>query len=144
MTSGYSQLSGDDIVLFKHREILIGTAIGVAVFIADTFMDAANEGTSFSGELRSHSSMILYRLLFVVAGFVIGWLLWQRNKAARDFDRLRETLDRLRHECEKRSLLVHASLQVLLTRTDFHLPAEAEQLVRGAYEAANELQTIVR
>ena len=128
----------------KHREIVLGTAIGVVVFLADTFMDATNDSLSFVQELRNHPAMDLYRLIFVVGGFAIGFLLWQRNKAARDFDRLRDSFNQLRHECEKRSLLVHASLQVLLTRTDFHLPAEAEQLVRRAYDCSNELQTLVR
>ena len=130
--------------MLKYREVLIGIAIGLAIFVADTFMDAANEALSFTGELRNHPAMIFYRLLFVVAGFVIGWLAWQRNKSVRDFKRLEASIAELRHECEKRSLLLHASLQVLLTRTDFHLPAEAEQLVRRAYECSNELQTLVR
>jgi len=131
-------------VLFKYREIIFGIVIGLVVFLLDTFMDAANEARSFTEELGSHPSMVFYRLLFVVAGFILGWLLWQRNKTARDFGRLQESLDQLRHECEKRSLLLHASLQMLLTRTDFHLPAEAEQLVRRAYESSQEIQALVR
>lgn len=131
-------------MLFKYREIIFGIFIGLVVFLLDTFMDAANEALSFTEELSRHPSMVLYRLLFVVAGFILGWLLWQRNKTARDFSRLQESLDQLRHECEKRSLLLHASLQVLLTRTDFHLPAEAEQLVQRAYESSREIQALVR
>ena len=131
-------------MLRDKREILFGTLIGFAVFLADVFMDAANEAVSFTQELRAHPAMDLYRLLFIVAGFIIGWLLWQRNKAARDFDRLQESSTQLRHECEKKALLLHASLQLLLTRTDFHLPAEAEQLVRRAYDSSTELQALVR
>jgi hypothetical protein len=92
-----------------------GIFIGLVVFFLDTFMDAANEALSFTEELGRHPSMVFYRSLFVVAGFILGWLLWQRNKTARDFVRLQESLDQLRHECEKRSLLLHSSLQVLLT-----------------------------
>jgi H+/Cl- antiporter ClcA len=131
-------------VLFRYREIIFGIFIGLVVFLLDTFMDAANEALSFTEELGRHPSMVFYRSLFVVAGFILGWLLWQRNKTARDFVCLQESLDQLRHECEKRSLLLHSSLQVLLTRTDFHLPAEAEQLVRRAYESSQEIQTLVR
>jgi hypothetical protein len=132
------------IVLAKYSEILAGILIGAAVFVADTFMDASSEGLSFGDELLRHPAMLFYRLLFVLAGLLLGWLLWQRNKSARDFDRLRASFDQLRKECEKRSLLLHASLQVLLTRTDFHLPAEAEELVRRAYESSNELQSLIK
>lgn len=132
------------IVLFKCREILLGTLIGVAVFLADTFMDAANESLSLGAELRAHPVMVIYRFLFVIAGFVLGWLLWQRNKAARDFERIQESLNQLRRECEKRTTILHASLQLLLTRTDFHLPAEADQLVRRAYESSQEIHSLVR
>jgi hypothetical protein len=143
---GYSTRSSREktIVLFKYPEILFGILIGLGVFVVDTFMDATNEALSFTAELSSHPSMVYYRLLFVIAGFILGWLLWQRNSRTRDFRRLQESMDQLRRECGRRSVLLHASLQVLLTRTDFGLPAEAEQLVRRAYESSQEIQALVR
>ncbi len=131
-------------MIFKYRQIILGIVIGLAVFIMDTFMDAANEARSFTEEIASHPSMVFYRLLFVVGGFILGWLMWQRNKTARDYHRLQESLEKLRHECGKKSLLLHTSLQVLLTRNDFRLPPEAEQLVRRAYESSQEIQSLVR
>lgn len=131
-------------MFFKYREIIFGVLIGLGVFIMDTFMDASSEGLPFTDELTRHPSMVFYRSLFVLFGFILGWLLWQRNRSERDFRRLQTSLDELRHECGKRSVVLHASLQILLTRTDIGLSPEAEQLVRRAYDSSQEIQALVR
>jgi H+/Cl- antiporter ClcA len=131
-------------MFIKYREITFGVLFGFAAVIMDTMMDASTQGRSFVSELTNYPAMVLYRVLFIVFGFILGWLLWQRNKTERDFRQLQERLDRMRQECGKRSLLMHASLQVLLTRNDLCLSQEAEELVRRAYQSSQELQNLVR
>jgi len=38
--------------------------------------------------------MLFYRVVFLLFGLVLGWLLWQKNKRERDFRRLAEALKR--------------------------------------------------
>jgi hypothetical protein len=39
--------------------------------------------------------------------------------------------------------VMHAKLQVLLTREDLHLSNEAEGLIRSLYEGSQDLQTLL-
>ncbi|PYX63289.1 MAG: hypothetical protein DMG74_17580 [Acidobacteria bacterium] len=41
-----------------------------------------------------HRPMLFYRVVFLLFGLVLGWLLWQKNKRERDFRRLAEALKR--------------------------------------------------
>ena len=86
------------------------------------------EGHSFWDELIQHRPMLFYRALFLLFGLVLGWLLWQKNKRERDFRRLAEALKRFHQDYGRDALLMHAKLQVLLTRPDLHLSPEAEEL----------------
>lgn len=84
--------------------------------------------------------MILYRLVFVLLGFVLGWLLWKNNTREREFRRVTETLDRLQHDCGTQAVLLRSKLQTLLTRDDLHLDEEARGLVDNAFQISRELQ----
>ena len=54
------------------------------------------------------------------------------------------TAERLQQACSKQSLLINTKIQVLLTRDDFHLSPEAQELLRGIYDSSKEIQTLVR
>jgi hypothetical protein len=87
---------------------------------------------------------LVYRLLFIVYGLVLGWLLWQRNSRERDFRYLAEAFKRVRLECGKIAVLIHSNLQVLLTRDDLHLSHDAVELVQAMYQRSQELQAVVK
>ena len=126
----------------EYKEIFFGLAFGLGAVIIDTVMDASAEGYSYLGELAAHPAMILYRAIFIVLGLGLGWLLWQRNRSEREVRRLSETLHRIQQQCGTQGLLIHSTLQVLLTRSDLHLPEEAQRLVHEAYQRSQEFQRI--
>ena len=130
-------------MLASYKEIVYGILFGVGAAILDIVMDARSEGQSFLGEIGGHPAMMLYRALFVLGGFLFGWLIWKNNKRERDIRELMEGLRHFHQEYEARAVVLHTELQVLLTK-DLHLSPETEQLVRTAYEKSRELQTIAR
>ena len=128
----------------RHKEIFYGGLFGLGAGVIDTFMDARMEGLSFRDELVQHRPMLFYRVLFILFGLALGWLLWQKNKREREFRDLSEILRRFRQDYGGPAILMHAKLQVLLTRQDLHLSDEAEELVQFVYQQSQELQTLVR
>ena len=131
-------------MLQKYKEIFYGLVFGLGAAVIDSVMDAHAESLSLGDELAQHPGMLLYRALFVAFGLALGWLLWQKNKRERDFRRLAEALKRFHQEYGRDALLMHAKLQVLLTRPDLHLSPEAEELVRFVYQRSLEIQTLVK
>ena len=131
-------------MLQKYKEIFYGIVFGLGAAIIDTVMDGRMEGHSFWDELVQHRPMLFYRAVFLLFGLVLGWLLWQKNKRERDFRRLAEALKRFHQEYGRDALLMHAKLQVLLTRPELHLSPEAEELVRFVYQRSLEIQTLVK
>ena len=131
-------------MLQKYKEIMYGVLFGTGAVIMDTLMDAWMDGHGFWTELIERRPMLLYRLLFILYGLVLGLLLWQRNSRERDFRNLAEAFRRLRLECGKIAVLMHANLQVLLTRDDLRMSHEAEELVRSMYQESQELQSVVK
>jgi len=130
-------------MLTSYKEIVYGIIFGVGAAFLDMLMDARAEGQSFLGEIGSHPAMLLYRILFVLGGFLFGWLLWKNNKRERDIRELMEGLRHFHQEYEARAVVLHTDLQVLLTK-NLHLSPEAEQLIRSAYEKSRELQTVAK
>jgi hypothetical protein len=130
-------------MVHKYKEIFYGILFGVGASIMDSVMDARAEGLGLWDELIQHPGMLLYRALFVLLGLGLGWLLWQKNKREREFRDLAEMLKRFRQECGGAALVMHAKLQVLLTREDLHLSNEAEGLIRSLYERSQDLQTLL-
>jgi hypothetical protein len=88
--------------------------------------------------------MLLYRALFLVFGLILGCLLWQRNKRERDSRLLIETLKRFHEEYGRNAVLMHAKLQVILTKKDLHLSREAEELIQFVYQRSQELQRLTK
>jgi hypothetical protein len=131
-------------MLQKYKEIFYGGLFGFGAAVLDTFMDAWMEGLSFRDELAQHGSMLFYRTLFILFGLALGWLLWQKNKREREFRDLSQILQRFRQEYGGPAILMHAKLQVLLTREDLHLSDEAEELVQFVYQQSQDLQALVK
>jgi hypothetical protein len=134
-------------MLQKYKEIFYGGLFGFFGFgaaVLDTFMDARMEGLSFLDETVQHRPMLFYRAVFILFGLALGWLLWQKNKREREFRDLSEILKRFREEYGGPAILMHAKLQVLLTREDLHLSDEAEQLVQFVYQQSQDLQSLVK
>lgn len=132
-------------MLQKYKEVFYGLLFGVGAVLIDTVMHARMEDRSFWIELvQPDPAMIFYRVLFIFLGLALGWLLWQKNKRERDFRRLVEAFERFHRELTAPALLMHTRLQVLLTRQDFQLPAEAVDAVRFVYERSQEIQGLTR
>ena len=128
----------------KYREIFYGGVIGLGAAGLDTFTDGVSQGNSFADEIAEHPSMMLYRAIFLLFGLAIGWLVWRNRRRERDFQRVFANAERLQQACSKQSLLINTKIQVLLTRDDFHLTPEAQELLRGIYDSSKEIQTLVR
>jgi hypothetical protein len=128
----------------NYRDIFYGGIIGLAAACLDTFIDAQTQGNSFAEEITQHPSMMLYRAIFLLSGLAIGCLVWRNRRRERDFQRIFANAERLQQGCSKQSLLINTKIQVLLTRDDFHLSPEAQELLRGIYDSSKEVQTLVR
>lgn len=129
----------------KYKEIVYGLLFGAGAAVIDTVMHAQMTDRSFWAEfMRPQPAMIFYRVLFLVFGLALGWLLWQKNKRERDFRHLAETVEKFHHDLCAPALLMHTKLQVLLTREDLHLSHEAEEVVRFAYERSREIQALAK
>jgi hypothetical protein len=126
----------------KYKEIIFGIGFGIAAMIIDATLDAKVDGNNLVHEAAAHPAMMFYRLGFVLLGLAFGWLLWKNRTREREFRLLKETLQNLLQQCEAKTLLLRADLQLLLTRNDFQLHDEARQLVRDAYQRAQELQRL--
>jgi hypothetical protein len=126
-----------------YKEIVYGVLFGVLAGVLDTVMDAHAEGQSFLGEIGGHPAMLFYRLLFVLFGWLFGWLLWRNNKQERDVRRLREEVQHFHQEYEARAVVLHTNLQMLLTK-NLQLPPDAETLIRSTYEKSRELQSLAK
>jgi H+/Cl- antiporter ClcA len=131
-------------MLDEYKEIFFGFIFGLGAAILDTAIDAREGHHSLAAELGGHPGMLLYRLLFILFGFLVGWLMWQRNKRERDYRHLTESLNRFHEQCASQIVLLHAKLQILLTREELQLQPAAEELVRSSYERTQELQTLMR
>jgi hypothetical protein len=132
-------------MLQKYKEIFYGILFGLGAGIIDTVMHAQMGNTSVWIEMvQPQPAMILYRVLFILFGVALGWLLWQKNKRERDFRHLAETVEKFHRDLRAPALLMHTKLQVLLTRQDFQLSGEAEEAVRFAYERSREIQSLAK
>lgn len=127
----------------NYKEIIYGVVFGVAAAILDTALDARAEGQSFTGEIGGHPAMMLYRVLFVLLGFSIGWLLWRNNQRERQFRALVERIRHFYQEYEAQAIVLHTNLQLLLTKNP-KLASEDEALLRTSYEKSRQLQALAK
>lgn len=127
-------------MLRRHREIFYGLLFGLGAAIMDTFIDAKTQNTAF---WDFSLGMALYRLCFVVFGFVLGWLLWKKNESERGFRVLQDQLQQLQKEISGPVTVIHLQTQMLLGGSG-QLPADVQSLVRTIYEQSQKLQSINR
>jgi H+/Cl- antiporter ClcA len=130
-------------MLSSYNEIISGVALGVGAAALDTMLDAKAESQSLGGEITTHPAMLLYRALFVLFGFLIGWLVWRNRKREHELHGLMEETRRFHHEYEARAIVLHTNLQLLLTKA-LNLPPDGEALLRSTYEKSRELQALAK
>ncbi len=129
----------------KHRELVYGAAFGLGAAILDVMLHAWTEGTSIWQELlRPTLGAGLYRILFLVFGMALGWILLQKSRQEHELNRLTESLQQFRRGIGTPALLIHTKLQVLLTRDDLKLSPEAETIVRSVYEQSQAIQSATK
>ena len=127
-------------MLQRYKEIFYGLLFGIGASLIDVSMHASMEHQGFwTALVRPDLAMGAYRVAFVVFGLALGWLLWRKNKAERDFRNLAATLERIQQGVRQPARLIHAKMQVLLTRNDLQLPPDAVEMVRYAYETSREI-----
>lgn len=128
----------------RYKEVFYGLLFGIGASAIDVSMHASMDQEGFLTELlRPNPAMVAYRVSFIAFGLALGWLLWRKNKVERDFRRLAETLERLQRGVRQSAVLIHANMQLLLTRNDLHLPPDAEKMVRDSYERMREIRAMV-
>jgi hypothetical protein len=132
-------------VLRKYREIVVGILFGLGACLIDIVMHARMMDRTFWAEaLQPRPEMLFYRGLFLAFGFTAGLLLWQKSRRERDFRCLADSVQRFHRELVSPVVLIHAKLQLLLTREDFHLSPEAEAVVRSIYEKSQQIQSLAK
>ncbi len=132
-------------MLARYREVFYGLSFGLGAVAIDVAMHAGMEEGEFLVELfRPKPAMLFYRLLFLLFGITLGWLLWQKSQREREFRRVAEILDRFQRDIAGPAFLLHAKLQVLLTRPDCRLSPEAEAIVHFLYEKSQEIQATIK
>lgn len=135
--------SNKTVRLLHYREILYGVAFGVSAWLVDVAMHASKENRDFWIELLNpEPATVVYRLLFLVFGLALGWLLWQRSRREREFRKLAAEIEAFRGEIAGPAFLVCSKLQLLLTREG--LPPQAQETVRSVYADAQRIQTLVK
>ena len=132
-------------MLSRYKEVFYGLLFGLGASVIDVFMHASMEQQGFWMELiHPQPMMAAYRVFFIAFGLGLGWLLWRKNRVERDFRRLAETVDQLKHRIAQPAVLIHSKMQLILTRTDLHLPPDVEEMVRYAYERSREFAALAQ
>lgn len=128
-------------MLNRHREIFYGLVFGFGTAILDTWIDARVQHKSF---WDVSAGMILYRFLFILFGFILGWLLWRKNTSEREFRSLQDQVQELRQRIGAPATVIHTQAQLLLARDGLQLPPEVQSVVRTIYEQSQKLHSIKR
>jgi hypothetical protein len=125
----------------RYREIFYGFLFGIGAACIDMFTDAKLQNKPF---WDVSLGMTLYRMLFVLFGYILGWLLWRKNQREREFRSLLASMEKLCHEIGPPAVVIHAQTQSLLAKPGLHLPPDAETMVRVIYDESQKLQSVVR
>ena len=129
----------------KHREVVYGAAFGLGAAILDVMLHAWTEHSGIWQELlRPSLGTGLYRILFLVFGVALGWVLLQKSRKELELNRLTESLQQFQRQIVAPAMLIHTKLQVLLTRSDLNLSSEAETLLRSIYELSQAIQSATK
>ena len=125
----------------RYKEIFYGLIFGLGAACIDTFVDARTQQRAF---WDFDLGMTLYRALFVVFGFFLGWLLWRNNQSERELRSLIAAVQKLQANIEPPTLIIHTQTHLLLTKSGIALPPEIEVIIRSIYEQSSKLQSIAR
>jgi hypothetical protein len=128
-------------MLRHYKEIIYGLIFGLGAACIDTFVDATTEHKAF---WDFGLGMLLYRALFVLFGFILGWLLWRNNQSEREFRSLTAAIQKLQRDIGPPAVIIHAQTQLLLTKPGTPLPPEMEAIVRSIHEQSLKLQSITK
>jgi hypothetical protein len=128
-------------MLKQYKEIFYGLIFGLGAACIDTFVDATMEHKAF---WDFGAGMFLYRGLFVLFGFILGWLLWRNNQSERESRSLIAAIQKLQHDIGPPAVIIHAQTQLLLTKSGAPLPPEIEVIVRSIHEQSLKLQSIAK
>jgi hypothetical protein len=131
----------EEAVLKRHREIFYGLLFGFGAAILDTWIDSRAQNRPF---WDVPIGMTLYRLLFILFGFVLGWLLWRKNTGERACRSLQDEVQELRQKISAPITVIHAQAQLLLGQHAAQLSPEVQSEVRIIYEQSQKLQSIQR
>jgi hypothetical protein len=128
-------------MLRRYKEIFYGLIFGLGAALIDTIVDARTEHKAF---WDFGFGMLLYRGLFVLFGFILGWLLWRNNQGERESRALIAAVQKLQGDIGPPAVIIHAQTQLLLTRSGAALPPEIEIIVRSIHEQSLKLQSITK
>ena len=126
-------------MLRHYKEIFYGLLFGLGAAFIDTFVDATTEHKAF---WDFGLGMIFYRGLFVLFGFILGWLLWRNNQSEREFRLVIASIQKLQTDIDRPAVIIHAQAQLLLTKSQ--LPPEIEVIVRSIHEQSLKLQSVAK
>src|SRR5262249_27574734 len=128
-------------MLRHYKEIFYGLIFGLGAACIDTFVDASTEHKAF---WDFGAGMLLYRGLFILFGFLLGWLLWRTNQSERESRSLIAGMQKLQSEIGPPTVIIHAQTQLLLTKPGAPLPPELEVIVRSIHDQSLKLQILAK
>ena len=132
-------------MLNRYKEIFYGLLLGLGACGIDVVMHSRMEGRSLWDEAFRFDAMpFVYRLLFVVFGVALGFLLWTRSTREREFRHLAEIYERFHREVADPAFLIHAKCEELLWLDDSQLPAKARELVRVVYNKVRTIESLAK
>lgn len=138
---GEYTVTKEDEMLRHYKEIFYGLIFGLGAACIDTFVDASTEHKAF---WDFGPGMLLYRGLFILFGFLVGWLLWRNNQSEREFRSLMAAIQKLQRDFGPPTVIIHAQAQLLLTKPDAPLPPNIEVIVRSIHEQSLKLQAALK
>ena len=128
-------------MLRHYKEIVYGLIFGIGAACLDTLVDATTEHKAF---WDFSSGMLLYRGLFILFGFLLGWLLWRNNQSERESRSMIVAIQKVQAEIGPPAVIIHAQTQLLLTKPGLPLPPEIEVIVRSIHDQSLKLQSVAK
>lgn len=128
-------------MLRRYKEIFYGLIFGLGAAGIDTLVDAS---TQHRGFWDFGLGMLLYRAVFVLFGFTLGWLLWRNNQSEREFRSLIAAVQKIQANIGPPTVIIHAQTQLLLTKSGAALPPQIEVIVRSIHEQSMTLQSLAK
>ena len=129
--------------LREFREIVYGGLFGLGAAAIDIVMHARMYGQELVDEiLHPGPGMAFYRVLYVAFGFLLGWVLWRRNRKERKFrlllKRLCDTVDLF----DGHATVVYAHAQSLLMQETSKPPENAKASIGKLYENMQRIRAL--